>query len=140
MKAASRFSIAVHILSLLAEFEELSPTSEWMAGSIGVNSVIVRNVTGMLRRAGLVSTQQGAAGARIAKPLGEVTLLDVFRAVEPDDDMLTIHSNANPACPVGARIESTLRGVYQRAENAMFDELAKTTIKDVVKEMSLAAR
>jgi DNA-binding IscR family transcriptional regulator len=54
--------------------------------------------------------------------------------------MLTVHANANPACPVGARIECTLRAVYQRAEKAMFDELAKTSIRAVIDEMALTER
>jgi DNA-binding IscR family transcriptional regulator len=55
-----------------------------MAGSIGVNPVVVRNVTGMLKRAGLVRTQQGVAGTWLARPLSKVTLLDVYRAVEDE--------------------------------------------------------
>ncbi len=105
MRIASRFAIGIHVLSLLGSNPEAENTSEWMAASIGVNPVIVRNVTGMLRRAGLVNTRQGVAGTQVARPLAEITLLDVYRAVEAVDEgeLFAFHPNPNPRCPVGAQ-------------------------------------
>ncbi|HEX5084581.1 MAG TPA: Rrf2 family transcriptional regulator [Blastocatellia bacterium] len=102
-------------------------TSEWMAGSIGVNPVIVRNVTGMLRRAGLAVTRQGVAGASLSRKPADITLLDVYRAVEPDGEMFSIHSRPNPKCPVGAKIESTLEKHFTAAQQAMEARLANTS-------------
>jgi len=135
VRIANRFSIAVHILSLLGGRREAEPTSEWMAGSIGVNPVVVRNVTGMLKRAGLVRTQQGVAGASLARPLSEVTLLDVYRAVEDEASLFSVHPRPNPKCPVGARIEGTLREVFAEAEDAMHAELAGITLAEVVRRL-----
>ncbi len=132
MRVPSRFAIAVHILSLLGMDEESSNTSEWMAGSIGVNPVVVRNVTGMLRRAGLVSTQQGVAGAHLARPLNKITLYEVYTAVGTDADLFSIHAQPNPDCPVGANIQGTLEEVLGDAQRAMEARLSKTTIRDVV--------
>ena len=139
MRIANRFSIAVHILSLLGGRREAEPTSEWMAGSIGVNPVVVRNVTGMLKRAGLVRTQQGVAGASLARPLSEVTLLDVYRAVEDEASLFSVHPRPNPKCPVGARIEGTLREVFAEAEDAMHAELAGITLAEVVRRLGRSA-
>ena len=139
MRIANRFSIGVHILSLLGARREVEPTSEWMAGSIGVNPVVVRNVTGMLKRAGLVRTQQGVAGASLARPLSEVTLLDVYRAVEDEASLFSIHPRPNPKCPVGARIEGTLRDVFAEAEDAMQAKLAGITLAEVVRRLGRSA-
>ena len=141
MRIANRFSIGVHILSLLgARGEvEVEPTSEWMAGSIGVHPVVVRNVTGMLKRAGLVRTQQGVAGASLARPLSEVTLLDVYRAVEDEASLFSVHPRPNPKCPVGARIEGTLRDVFTEAEDAMQAKLAGITLAEVVRRLGRSA-
>lgn len=137
MRIATRFSIGVHILSILGSdlFDE--PTSERMAGSIGVNPVVVRNVTGMLRRAGLVSSSQGVAGARLARPLAGITLLDVYHAVEVDVDLFAIHENPHPDCPVGARIQGTLEAVFTDAQRAMETRLAATTMDLVVERLGL---
>jgi Rrf2 family protein len=135
VRIANRFSIGVHILSLLGALRDAEHTSEWMAGSIGVNPVVVRNVTGMLRRAGLVRTQQGIAGTWLARPLSEVTLLDVYRAVEDETSLISVHPHPNPNCPVGARIEATLREVFAEAENAMHAKLAGVTLEQVVRRL-----
>jgi DNA-binding IscR family transcriptional regulator len=135
MRIASRFSIAVHILSLLETFEGESHTSEWMAGSIGVNAVIVRNITGLLRRAELVYTQQGAAGAKIARPLEEITLLDVFKAVETEEEIFSMHENPNPNCSVGSSIQSVLETEFTAAQKALETQLSKTTMETVVRNL-----
>jgi DNA-binding IscR family transcriptional regulator len=135
VRIANRFSIGVHILSLLGTLRDAEHTSEWMAGSIGVNPVVVRNVTGMLRRAGLVRTQQGVAGAWLARPLREVTLLDAYRAVEDAGSLFSVHPRPNPKCPVGARIEETLSDVFAEAENAMHTKLASITLEQVVRRL-----
>jgi DNA-binding IscR family transcriptional regulator len=139
VRIANRFSIAVHILSLLGALRDAEHTSEWMAGSIGVNPVVVRNVTGMLRRAGLVRTQQGVAGTWLARPLSEVTLLDVYRAVENEASLFSVHPRPNPKCPVGARIEGTLREVFAEAENAMHTKLSGITLERVVRKLETSA-
>lgn len=139
MRIANRFSIAVHILSLLGTFEGEAQTSEWMAGSIGVNPVIVRNVTGMLRRAGLINTQQGAAGAQIARPLKDITLLDVFKAVETEEKLFSMHENPNPACRVGSRIQSVLEAEFIASQEAMETRLSKTTMETVVRNLEKKA-
>ncbi|MBN9501559.1 Rrf2 family transcriptional regulator [bacterium SCN 57-13] len=131
MRIASRFSIAVHILTL-CEVDPLgAPTSEWMAGSIGVNAVIVRNITGQLRRAGLVTARQGVAGTSLAKPLEQISLLDVYRAVEVDGELFAIHPRPNPDCPVGANIQSSLEDVFHEAQEAMEARLAATSVREI---------
>lgn len=140
MRIASRFAIAVHILSLLGTFPEETLTSDWMAGRIGVNPVIVRNITGMLRRAGLVTTQQGAAGAFLARPLQQITMFDVYQAVEMQEELFSIHPRPNTNCPVGANIQGTLETVFTKAQQEMEAHLAETTMAKVVRELKAAAR
>ncbi len=138
MRIANRFSIAVHILSLLGVLRDTEHTSEWMAGNIGVNPVVVRNVTGMLRRAGLVRTQQGVPGTRLARPLSQITLLDVYRAVEDEASVFSVHPRPNPKCPVGSRIQETLSGVFTSAERAMQANLAAVTVGQLVRRLKSA--
>lgn len=140
MRIANRFAIAVHILSLLGTFPEERATSEWMAGSIGANPVIVRNIIGMLRRAELVTTQQGAAGAALTRPLSKITFLDVYKAVEMREELFSMHQNPNPNCPVGGNIQGTLEAVFTRAQQEMEAQLARTTLAQTVREIKAAAQ
>ena len=135
MRFATRFPIAVHVLTILGMEFALDPTSEYMAESIGVNPVMVRNVTGMLRRAGLVSSSQGKAGTHLAKRLEAITLLEVLRAVETEVGQFSMHENPNPDCPVGGKFESVLDSVFSEALKAFEESLGTTTMSDVVEHI-----
>ena len=135
MKIANRFSIAVHILTLLEWLSNETASSEQMAGSIGVNPVIVRRTMVKLREAGLVSTRQGVAGAALAKPLKDISMLDVLKSVETEEGIFSVHQNPNPNCPIGANIQTALEEVYNTAQKAMERELEKVTLDKFVEDI-----
>ena len=138
MQISSRFTIAIHILICVDLYGEREPaTSESLAGSIGVHPVVIRRILGQLRRAGLIRVARGReGGAHIARPLGEITLADVFRAVESigDDILFSFHENPNPACPVGRNIHNVLDGHLAEIQRAMEHTMEQTTLADVVAE------
>lgn len=141
MKISSRFSIAVHILSLLDISKGAHSTSEWIAGSVNTNPVIIRRLLGQLKKAGLVSVRSGTGGAYLLKDLAEVTLLDVYRAVDVVEEgrLFHIHEEPNPQCPIGANIQAVLQLILNRAQDAMENILADITMKELVTELSLAS-
>ncbi|MBL7878738.1 MAG: Rrf2 family transcriptional regulator, partial [Chryseobacterium gambrini] len=64
----TRFATAIHIMTLLTESPQDWLTSEWIAGSININPVIVRKELGVLREAGLITSRQGKeGGSQLAK-------------------------------------------------------------------------
>ena len=133
LKISTRFSVGVHILALLEIAKEHPCTSEFIAGSVNTNPVVIRRLFGMLRKAGLVNTCAGIAGATLAKIPEEITLLDVYRAVGASDrSLFDIHENTNPLCPVGANIQIALSGVVRSAQQAMEEDLASRTLADVI--------
>lgn len=104
MQISSRFTLAVHVFACIDTFkEDYKVTSEFLAGSTNVNPVIVRKILGQLKAAGLVEVARGSGGASIAKPLNEITFLDIYRAVEcvEGGELFHFHDNPNPNCPVG---------------------------------------
>jgi Rrf2 family protein len=134
MKISSRFTVAVHILSLVAiERNELC-TSEWIAESVNTNPVVIRRVIGKLRDAELVQVRRGVGGATLQKPLEEITLLDVYRAVDVVDEgeLFQMHDKPNPNCPVGANIEAVLELILLRAQEAMESVLHEITMEELV--------
>jgi Rrf2 family protein len=134
MKISSRFSVAVHILALLAVDKGFHNTSEWIAGSVNTNPVIIRRVIGQLKKVGLVNVRPGTGGAYLTKGLDEITLLDIYRAVEvvKEDKLFSFHEQPNPKCPVGANIQCVLELNLIRAQLAMEDVLAKVTMQQLV--------
>lgn len=110
MKISSRFSIAVHILSILENNSSPICTSEFMAKSINTNPVVIRRIMSDLKRAEFVYVNRGPGEAELLKDLTEVTLLDVYHAVNviAEDKLFHIHEQPNSDCPIGANIQAVL--------------------------------
>ena len=80
MQISSRFTIAVHMLLCMEVFQDKQKvTSDFLASSVNANPVVIRRLLQQLKRAGIVSVKRGSGGAAIAKPLEQITLLDVYR-------------------------------------------------------------
>ncbi|MCD9020356.1 Rrf2 family transcriptional regulator [Cohnella silvisoli] len=133
----SRLSVGIHILALLEINKQGVNTSEYLASSINTNPTVVRKITGLLRNAGLVEVHPGVAGAKPAKEISEITLFDVYRAVNPDHEkeLFSMHDSPNPMCPVGKNIQGSVEPHFKNAQRALEKELEKVTISDVVKNI-----
>ncbi|HFI0103484.1 TPA: Rrf2 family transcriptional regulator [Streptococcus suis] len=139
MQISSRFTIASHILVLLAlEGEKEKQTSISIAGSVGVNPVIIRNILSQLKEAGLVEVARGVGGARLAQAPDKITLLHVYQAVElfgEKGKLFGFHEQPNPACQVGRSIHPLLDSRLENAQSALEKELEQTTIADLLAEL-----
>ncbi|GHG18282.1 putative HTH-type transcriptional regulator YwnA [Deinococcus indicus] len=134
----SQYAVAVHVLSLIDRFPEHSSSAD-MALSVGTNPVVIRTVAGQLRRAGLIRTRQGVAGASLSRPASQITLLDVYRAVNGEDRVFRLHERPHPSCPVGANIQATLEDRFGRAQAALEAQLARSTLADVTADLACRA-
>ena len=135
MQFSSRLTIATHILLCIEIFkDDYKVTSNFLAGSINVNPVIVRNILGLLSSAGIVEIKAGIGGASLAKSPDEITMLDVFKAVEKEEALFHFHENPNSNCPVGRNVHRVLDSKLDNIQTAMENELAKITLSQLVKE------
>ena len=132
----SRFAVAVHVLTLLDQSGGEPVTSEYVAGSVNTNPSLVRRLLGMLAKAGITTSQLGTGGgALLARSAGEITLLDVYRAVD-DGDLFAMHrERPNPQCPVGRNIQAALEARFDTAARALEAELARSTVADVLRDV-----
>lgn len=139
MQISSRFTIAIHMFSCIDTFQnDRKITSDFLASSVEVNPVIIRRILLQLKSAGLVNVQRGTGGTVIARPLEEITFLDIYRAVEcvEDGELFHFHENPNMNCPVGRNIHYVLDEKLERAQSAMEQELAAITLADVKRDMA----
>lgn len=133
MSTSSRFAVAVHVLTLMASAGEEPLKSERVAASVNTNPVVIRRIMCALARARLVVSQTGAAGgSRLARPPKEITLLEVYRAVECGNVFALHPQTPNRRCPVGMKIEGVLGGVLQEVDGAVEAALARITIEKVL--------
>ena len=141
MSANSRLTLAVHALAWLAQFGDRYEfaTSERIARSVNTNPVILRGLLGMMEKQHLVTVQRGSnAGWKLARKPEEITLLDVYRAVKPDALFSLHHTPPNERCIIGHGIGPALNKVYANVQNALDQELARTTIADVLRDTVIA--
>ena len=137
MQISSRFTIALHIFACIDTFnKEHKITSDFLASSIQVNPVIIRKILSLLRNSGLITVQRGTGGTSIAKPASEITLYDVYKAVESvsEEGLFHFHENPNLNCPVGKNIHRVLDDKLLRIQKAMEKELASITLEEVLKD------
>jgi DNA-binding IscR family transcriptional regulator len=118
---------------MLAYRDGEAMTSEYIAGSVNTNPVVVRRVLGLLAKAGLVATQEGArGGVRLAQSADKINLRAVYAAVETGPLFALHPSDPNPQCPVGSTIQGALEPALAAAEGALLGSLAETTVADLV--------
>lgn len=134
MQITSKFTVAIHtLLAIHTLGNEYKTTSEFIASSVNVNPVVIRRTLQSLKSAGLVEVKAGSGGARIIKDLKEITLYDVYVAMEClDGGLFHFHENPNPVCPVGKNIHFILDQHLLDAQISMENELKKVTIEDLV--------
>nr|WP_297872931.1 Rrf2 family transcriptional regulator [uncultured Blautia sp.] len=138
MQISSRFTMAIHMFACIDTFAEQKMTSDFMAGSIGTNPVIIRKLLQQLKAAGLIEVSRGTGGVTITRPLEEITFLDVYKAVEcsPDEELFHFHENPNKKCPVGRNIHHVLDHKLLQIQKAMENELSKSTLADVKNDVA----
>ncbi len=136
MAANSQFSMAVHILTLLAEGGDENMKSEYIAGSVNTNAVVIRRVLGQLSQAGLVSSQTGAfGGTRLAKPPEQIRLSEIYDAVSCGE-VFALHAKApNQDCPIGKNIEAVLCNLQKEIDEAVVDKLGQYTLANITEKM-----
>jgi Rrf2 family protein len=136
MSGSSRFTVAVHILTLLAHEEGRAVTSDYIAGSVNTNPVVIRRALGLLSKAKLVTSTEGAGGGTVlARPPGRITLADVFKAVEQEELFSMPRKDPNPLCPVGRSVQGVVGEHSARFEKAVQREMKRVSIADILADV-----
>lgn len=138
MSISTRFAVAIHILSVLELNKSGTSTSEYIAESVNTNPVVIRRLTGMLNKAGLVEVRPGVAGAKLKGSAAEISLLDIYRAVDvvQENSLFAVHEHPNVQCPVGKNVQDAIVPVFHLAQNAMERVLQEVTLQDIVRSIS----
>ena len=133
MKRNSRLSLALHTLGHMALEKGESRTSAHIAAHAGTNPVVVRRVLGRLREAGLLISEKGhAAGWKLAKSPTEISLADVYLAL--DEKLIATDSDDEAAhCSLENALRNQVSAVMDDIERTLIERLSRTTIAEVCK-------
>lgn len=131
--ASSRFSVAVHTLGLLAKERGKSLKSEYIACLVKTNPVVIRRLLSALAQANLIVSQAGASGGtRLAKEPNEITLWEIYKAVE-DGQVFALHRKTpDEHCTIGRSIQAVLSAIQNKLDAAIEESLGKITLSEVL--------
>lgn len=133
MNLSTRFAVSVHILSVLYYNKDYACDSEFIAGSVNTNPVVIRRLVTALKKAGLVEVMPGVKGIKLQKEPSEISLYEIYNAVSnPDSLLFGLHDNTNPACPVGRNINAVLRSEMEIMQNKLVDSMRALSMEDVM--------
>jgi Rrf2 family protein len=137
MAVNTQFSIAVHLMAGLAcGCDGKGVTSGHLADSVNTSPSFVRRTLAKLSKAGLVQTTTGKAGAcRLARDKKDISLLDIYRAVDAPKAFAIHHYSEQKACYVSCHIKSALEKVLGRSQKALETSLADVTLADIVSDV-----
>ena len=118
MKYSTKLSDTVHVMVLIAINQEKSLSSASIAESVHTNPGFVRQLMLKLKKAGLMTSVAGHARPSLSKPADQITLLDIYKAVEGEKPLLHLDTHTNPECGVGINIQLSLQGFYNEIQKA----------------------
>ena len=128
----SKFSISLHILTVLALDQESWMSSSHIAGSLNINPVLVRKEIINLKSGGLIESKEGKnGGVRLLKSPSNILLSDIFQIVKGADNVLELSKNTpNPACKVGKQINDKLGLLFNQIDDAIYTSLKTQTLEE----------
>lgn len=131
MKYSVKLSDAVHILTFV-HFSDLEIiTSKDIAHSIKTNPSYVRQLMSAMKKNGIINNSQGKAAPILSKKPAQISLLDIYQAVEGDKPLLHLDTHINPECGIGVNIQYVLRDTYNAIQNSINQELASISLQSI---------
>ncbi|RMZ59045.1 Rrf2 family transcriptional regulator [Chryseobacterium nematophagum] len=127
----TRFATAVHIMTLLAKSPQDWLNSEWIAGSININPVIVRKEISVLREVGLIVCKQGKeGGSQLSRNADSITISEIYSAVKNTDVLGKKNQSPNPICEIGKEINHHLNNLFRETDILVENFLGNKTLKE----------
>ncbi len=132
MKYSTKLSDAVHIVVFIAINPEINLSSNTIATSVQTNPSFVRQIMMKLKKAGLMSSINGHAKPSLAKHPKEITLLDIYKAVEGNKPLLHLDTHTNPDCRVGVNIQLALQDYYDEIQKETEKHMSSITLQNII--------
>ena len=135
MQISMKCSIAVHCLIFIHEARGIAKvTSNLLSESTGCNPVVIRNILSALKKAGLISVPRGTGGAKLCAAPSQITLYQIYTALEPNGatSLIGIHPCQGRPCPVAQNIRQVLHPPYHKIEDAVRAAMESITLQSML--------
>ena len=142
MQISMKCSVAVHCLIFIHEAKGIAKvTSNLLAESTGSNPVVIRNILSALKKAGLITVPRGTGGAELCADPSQITLYQIYSALEPDgmSSIIEIHPCQKSPCPVAQNIRQVLKTPYQKIEDSIQQTMEGITLQSMIDDFEQLA-
>ncbi|MEL6751381.1 MAG: Rrf2 family transcriptional regulator [Pseudomonadota bacterium] len=140
MRRDNRLSRMLHVLIHLKDLDT-PMTSATISLMLGTPAPIVRRMMGGLRDCGIVASTKGHGGGwRLARPLEETTMLDIYEALGEPALFALGPANSDPDCLVEKAVDARLGLAFDRAAKQLRDELRATTLAAIADDFERRLR
>ena len=136
MRQDSRLSRMLHVLIHMGRHDGVM-TSDMIATMLDANPVVIRRTMAGLREQGYVRSEKGHRGGwTLTRPLAELSLLDIYRAVGEPSVFAVGPAYDMPGCPIEQAVNTTLKDVFDEAEQLLLRRFAGVTLADIADQFS----
>ncbi|TMV02040.1 Rrf2 family transcriptional regulator [Brucella haematophila] len=136
MRQDSRLSRMLHVL-IHMDHHDGAMTSEEIASMLDTNSVVIRRTMAGLRKEGYVHSEKGHGGGwTLARPLDQLTLFDIYRAVGEPSIFAVGPAYDMPGCVIEQAVNEKLKSVFNEAEQLLMMRLQGITLADIAQNFS----
>lgn len=132
MKYSTKLSDTLHLLAFLCLARGERLTSARIAESVKTNPAYIRQLMSALKKAGLISSDQGQVNAALTRSADQITMLDVYRAVEGEKPLLHLDIHTNPACGIGVNVQLSIGDFYREIQDTAEEKMQKITLQDIL--------
>lgn len=134
MKTNNSFSATLHILLHLEQMDK-PLTSEQMAAFIDGNPAFIRKLLAGLRENNIVCATKGHHGGwRLCRPVGEITLYDIYMALGEPALFALGNRSENPQCLVEQGVNRVMSETLADAQTLILDRFKRLTLQDIGSE------
>lgn len=128
---SGKFAITIHILTLLTKFPNDYLSSEFIAGSINLNPVLVRKEIANLKAHHIVESKEGKnGGTKLALDPSKITLKEIFKITFETINLGYAKNLPNPECPVGKKLNQNLSILYAEMNEKVSLQLQGISLED----------
>lgn len=134
---SGKFAITLHILTLMSRQPEDFLSSDYLAGCMNTNPVLIRKEISNLKKHNIVQSREGKfGGARLSRPATEITLEDVYNTTFECMSLGFSRNEPNGKCPVGKNIRESLDSLYKNINHCICAELKGVTLHDFSRQFA----
>jgi Rrf2 family protein len=137
MAANSLLASSVQALCVIAWRGAKGADATLLATSLNTNPVVVRRILKALERQGLVRLRPGRhGGVELSRSPADITLEEVYRAIEPGGALFAMRARRNLRCPVQKVMTRTLPSIFLTADEAVARVLRTTSVATLVEQVA----